>query len=458
MRIRSSSKAVCVRAVTSLGWWGAASSLVGGLSAGCSDTAELPRAAQDRNADRALEQLQRVSPLQPSTSVVAAPVVAGPVAAGPVAAEGVLTEAPAAELLLADAGVSAPSASEDAPTDAMDAGPEEVAPTAAEGASPDAGAPVLPPTLPPFDPVVEIPRDIVAQSALPLHALVKGELLSEAELWQLLAQKPVTCFGELHDRPQDHYAETRVLAELVARTKRGASEGAPPAAGAAPLALGMEMFQRPFQAPLTAFVQGQLDEAGLIAATEYETRWGYDFSFYRPLLEAARSERLPTLALNAPRELTRKIGRTGLASLDDSERAQLPELNLEDAEHREFIFTLLGALDHELQLQLENVYVAQTVWDETMAESSATWLAGAGPDARLLILAGAAHCHQSAIPRRLERRFASAGGLEVTSLAVALASELSTPGFSAVGYDVLVLLEDVPLPPDLLDAEIPGAE
>jgi uncharacterized iron-regulated protein len=154
---------------------------------------------------------------------------------------------------------------------------------------------------------------------------------------------------------------------------------------------------------------------------------------------------LPTLALNAPRELTRKIGRTGLESLDESERAQLPELNLDDAEHREFIFTLLGALDHELQLQLENVYVAQTTWDETMAETSATWLAGAGPDARLLILAGAAHCHRSAIPRRLTRR----SRLEVTSLAVALASELSTPGFSATGYDVLVVLEDVPLPAEL---------
>ncbi|MEY2929583.1 MAG: hypothetical protein RL033_332 [Pseudomonadota bacterium] len=297
----------------------------------------------------------------------------------------------------------------------------------------DAGPLVAPPVEPP----AALPTDIVAQSALPLHALVNGQLLSEGELWELLAQKPVTCFGELHDRPQDHNAETRALAELVARAQ------------GTQLALGMEMFQKPYQAPLSAYVQGQLDEAGLIAGTEYETRWGWDFSFYRPLLEIARSERLPTLALNAPRELTRKIGRTGLESLDESERAQLPELNLEDAEHREFVFTLLGALDHELQLQLENVYVAQTTWDETMAETSATWLAGAGPDARLLILAGAAHCHQSAIPRRLTRRFASQGGLEVTSLAVALASELSTPGFSAAGYDVLVVLEDVPLPAEL---------
>ena len=210
----------------------------------------------------------------------------------------------------------------------------------------------------------------------------------------------------------------------------------------APLALGMEMFQKPFQAPLTAYVQGELDEAGLIAATEYAVRWGWDFAFYRRVLETARSAALPALALNAPRELTRKIGRTGLESLDEAERAQLPELDLTDAEHREFVFGLLGAVGHDVQAALENVYVAQTVWDETMAETSASWLAGAGPGARLLILAGAAHCHESAIPRRLTRR----SGLEVTSLAVTFASELSTPGFNSAGYDVLVVLEDVPLP------------
>jgi hypothetical protein len=48
------------------------------------------------------------------------------------------------------------------------------------------------------------------------------------------------------------------------------------------------------------------------------------------------------LALNMRTELTRKIARTGFDSLDPSERAELPELVLDDPEHREFIFGLLG--------------------------------------------------------------------------------------------------------------------
>jgi uncharacterized iron-regulated protein len=371
-------------------------------------------ATQEQVAERMLEQLQRVEPLQRAAS--AQPGV--PAAPQPEEA------AAAAALLLADAGVQGPGA----------VAPAELPVTA----SVDAGLPPLDPpsedagSLQPAaqDAAVAPPRDIVAEAALPVRGLVAGELLTEAQLWEHVDRAQVTCFGELHDRAADHFAQTRALAVLLAR------------ASGTPLALGMEMFQRPFQAPLSAYVSGQLDEAGLIAATEYETRWGWDFAFYRPLLESARSAGIPVLALNAARELTRKIGRTGLESLDEAERAQLPELNLEDAEHRAFVFGLLGAVDHDLQLALENVYVAQTVWDETMAESSANWLAQSGPEARLLITAGAAHCHESAIPRRLTRRT----GLEVTSLAVALASELASPGFSPTGYDVLVVLEDVPLP------------
>jgi hypothetical protein len=43
------------------------------------------------------------------------------------------------------------------------------------------------------------------------------------------------------------------------------------------------------------------------------------------------------------------------------------------------------------------------LWDETMAEMSAKWLA-AHPSGHLVILAGNGHCHDSAIVARLKRR------------------------------------------------------
>jgi hypothetical protein len=42
----------------------------------------------------------------------------------------------------------------------------------------------------------------------------------------------------------------------------------------APLAIGLDMFQRPFQSSSSALVAGEPDEAGPLARTEYATRWG----------------------------------------------------------------------------------------------------------------------------------------------------------------------------------------
>jgi uncharacterized iron-regulated protein len=269
----------------------------------------------------------------------------------------------------------------------------------------------------------------VARAALPIVGLESGVVLSEPELWDRLAESPLVCLGEFHDVPAHHYAQARAVDELAARAANAGLT----------LGVGFEMFQRPFQAPLSAYAQGELGEQEFLEQTEYQTRWGYDFALYRPQLEAVRQHGLAALALNAPAELTRAIGRGGLAALGAEQLAQVPELVLDDAEHRAFIFSLFGVLPEQAaELGLENVYVAQTTWDETMAESSARFLGDTGPDARLLVFAGAAHCHRSAIPRRVTRRTNE----PALSVQAVFQSELDDGSFTPEGYDVLVVLQD----------------
>jgi uncharacterized iron-regulated protein len=288
----------------------------------------------------------------------------------------------------------------------------------------DAAAPPVPP------PPESLPRDVVAQSALPIYGLEAGVILSESDLWDRLASSSAVCFGEYHDVPAHHYAETRALDELAARA----------ASAGHTFAVGFEMIQRPYQAPLSAFVAGELGEDEFLAQTEYFTRWGYDIALYRPLFEGARDHHLPALALNMRTEITRKIGRTGLVSLDAAELAELPELNLTDEEHRAYIFGLFGVLpEHGAELGLEDIYTAQTVWDETMADTSARWLAETGESARLLDIAGGAHCHRSAIPRRITRRVPDQPALSVHAV---FESELNDGTFTPEGYDILVVLDD----------------
>jgi hypothetical protein len=75
-----------------------------------------------------------------------------------------------------------------------------------------------------------------------------------------------------------------------------------------------------------------------------------------------------------------------------------------------------------------------------MADTSAHWLGAAGAGRSAADFAGVVHCHASAIPRRISRRT----GLEVSAVAVALASTLPDPQDPASlpdGYDLLVVLE-----------------
>jgi uncharacterized iron-regulated protein len=279
---------------------------------------------------------------------------------------------------------------------------------------------------------VPLPADIVARSALPLYALEGETRLSEPELWERLASYRVVCLGEQHDNPSHHYAQRRAIEELGRRN----------AASKRPFAVGLEMFQKPYQPALTGFVTGALPEAEFLDQSEYRTRWGFDFALYRPLLEAVVELGVNALALNAPRELTRKIGRGGLDALDAEDRKQLPELQLGDADHRAYFEKAMQA--HPMPAggpRFDDMYAVQVVWDETMAEGAVRWLTLEGPSSQVLVLAGAGHCHRSAIPGRAARRLNTpSAALGVSAVLESKLGELEARS----RYDWLLVLDDTP--------------
>jgi uncharacterized iron-regulated protein len=252
-------------------------------------------------------------------------------------------------------------------------------------------------------------------AALP-YAIVdgrSGRAVAEADFWAALGAARAVCVGEDHPDPHHHWAQLRVVDRL---------------AGAGGLGLGLEMIQRPFQGVVDDWVAGRIDDRALLSRADWEERWGYDFAMYRPMLRRTVDAGGPVLALNAPRELTKKVSRQGLASLSAVERAQLPTLVLDDARHRAWFDGVMAAMggahghgkkdgarpakadakaDAEAQAMAERIYSVQVLWDETMADVAARWLA-AGADRRLVILAGNGHCHDSAIVGRLRRRGISA--------------------------------------------------
>ena len=267
-------------------------------------------------------------------------------------------------------------------------------------------------TTTPTQPAVA-PKGGLDAAALPYEVLErKGTQVDEAAFWDRLAKARAVCVGEEHPNPHHHWMQLHVVRELAKRI------------GNDKLALGLEMIQRPFQGPLDDYAAKRIDGDALKSRTGWAERWGYDFGFYGPTLDATVAAGGALLALNAQKELVKKVVRQGLESLTPEEKAQVPELKLDDAAHRAWFNALMegmgGAGGHSTKKDgegeqpnphagghgmpsAERIYTAQVLWDETMADGSAKWLT-ANPNGHLVILAGNGHCHDSAIINRIKRR------------------------------------------------------
>ncbi len=214
--------------------------------------------------------------------------------------------------------------------------------------------------------------------------------VSLEEAMQVILQSRVVYVGESHDNPHHHAVQAALFMKLWAADRR--------------LALGMEMFQRPFQAVLDAYAQGEIDQPTMLDRTEYHDRWGHDFTLYRPLVELAVAHRARIHALNAPRELTRKVAREGLESLTPAERSLVPELDRSSASHRAMVREAFD--QHGLPPErFESFYTAQLIWDETMAQAIAEVMDSPGAPARMLVMAGIGHVRGGlGVPKRAARR------------------------------------------------------
>lgn len=317
-------------------------------------------------------------------------------------------------------------------------------------------------------PAAKAPPGGIRAAALPYSVLDArtGRQVETEAFWTELASSRVVCVGEEHPNPHHHWVQLEVMTQMAKRHTTGK------------LALGMEMFQRPFQGVLDDYAAKRIDSAALRSRAGYEDRWGYDYNFYAPTIDTARDAGAALLALNAPRELTKKLVRQGIEGLSPDDRKQLPELVLDDARHRAWFDAMMedmgGAHAHSTKQpaggegtpappdkaekpesekteagtpegppmpSADRIYAAQVLWDESMAQGAATW-AAAQPTGLLVLLAGVGHCHDSAIVGRIKRR----GIDKVVSIQPVLDVEgRVAEALASPMNDFLIVLE---LPPD----------
>lgn len=205
------------------------------------------------------------------------------------------------------------------------------------------------------------------------------------------AGKKIVYVGEYHDRHSHHNVQLQVIKTLYQKDPK--------------LAIGMEMFQRPFQAVLDDYISGAIDEREFLRKSEYFKRWGFDYNLYKPILDFARAGKVRVVALNLKREITDKVSKEGMDALTDEERAELPrETDFSDEEYRERLKQVFQQHRNSQEKNFDFFLQAQVLWDETMSRSIDEFFKK-NPDHRMVVIAGGGHVIFGAgIPKRTFRR------------------------------------------------------
>lgn len=198
--------------------------------------------------------------------------------------------------------------------------------------------------------------------------------------------------GESHTSPEDHQLQADIIEALV---KRGRN-----------VVVGFEMFTRPNQMNLNPWTLGMWSEEEFIQKADWKGQWGFDYALYRPIFEVIKKNRLPMAALNVPRDWVRAVGKSGPSGLTAEQQAQVPQLYLGNKGHRQVFEALMGG--HPMTgAQGDNIYAAQVLWDEGMADTAIKYMDrfSANSKAVMVICAGSGHTlHGQGINWRIKRR------------------------------------------------------
>ncbi len=227
-------------------------------------------------------------------------------------------------------------------------------------------------------------------SASDVYALAPdGRVVPRAALYDALMRGRVICVGEKHDDAAQHLVEAEAVAEIADRDPS--------------VVVGLEMVSQDQQAQLDGYMSGRVSEADF--AAWWNANWGFDFSMYKPVFDAARARRLRVVGLNAPIALVAEVARKGLAALTPSQRARLPRRIEQSSDPRYRAFVAQALAGHNLPPdQMNDMLEAMAVWNETMGQKAAEL----ARSSRVLVLAGQGHVLWSAgIPESARRRGAA---------------------------------------------------
>ncbi len=207
----------------------------------------------------------------------------------------------------------------------------------------------------------------------------------------VLLQQQVVLVGESHTSYSDHQNQLAVIKALYPHWRKK-------------MGIGLEFVQSPYQSVLDDYIASKLTDAQMLKKTEWYKRWGYDFRLYREIFHYAKENKIPLIALNAPKELTKKISKNGIVGLSAEDRRKLPKHIKASQSYRDRLIKVYhqhSHASHSNQKKLDNFIDVQLAWDASMAANAARAVRS-GRINNMVLLAGSGHVVRQAIPVRLK--------------------------------------------------------
>lgn len=242
---------------------------------------------------------------------------------------------------------------------------------------------------------IEISR-AVSEHPFPTAGLLRleaGELrpLNDADFLALVGEVDYLLLGEGHAVACDHLAQAAVLRLLDQEGRNWA--------------LGLEMLSDDKQPALDKVNRNPevalTDIARLESELEWARVWGYPFSLYKPVLQAALEQGMSLHALNVSRRVLDILRQEGLQGVSFEERSRLPEEFIPPMEDQQQALETIFSLHQDFmgrgksgdtesnKKRLERFLLVQSVWDTSMAGAAIGARQATGRP--VAILAGAGH-------------------------------------------------------------------
>src|SRR5215213_5185081 len=192
----------------------------------------------------------------------------------------------------------------------------------------------------------------------------QGNASSLDKILEAVGQTNVVFLGEQHDDATAHALQLQIFKAAVEKYSKERK-----------IALSLEMFERDVQTIVDEYLNNLISESHFLLSSRPWNNYKQD---YRPLVELAKSEKLPVIAANAPRRYVNMVSRNGRDSLNalstEAKKwlAPLPYNRASESYAGKFKALMGGS--PESSMGIDKILDSQTLWDATMSYSIAEFL------------------------------------------------------------------------------------